>query len=117
MRLVPFSTRWWRGWCAVAVLLGMLAPQPALALTPDWLAAAICSAPGADRPAHPAHGTAPHIHCALCLLGQALAMPPVANGPARRLLGQVQYAHPPMMGWPGPGPDRAYASRAPPPIT
>ncbi len=114
MHPVPFATRWWRGLWAAALLLGLLSPQPTPAAVPDWLASTICHAPGDDAPGHPSNGAAPLLHCALCLVGQALAMPPAVPAPVLPRESHADLPETTLARWPGPGPEHAYASRAPP---
>lgn len=108
------TSGWWRGLLAAMLLLAAIAPQPTVA-TPDWLAAAICHAPAdSGSPDQPA--SEHHAHCALCQIGHAVALlPVVARLPAPRMaFAALPQAR--LVVWPGPGPHRSYASRAPPRI-
>jgi hypothetical protein len=107
------SRRWWRGWLAMAVLLGLLAPQRPFVLTPTWLAGAVCHAGGTDAPAPADRGAAVHIHCTLCLIGKIAAPPTAAAVPPPRCLALAESSHA-LTPWPGPQPGRPYAPRAPP---
>ncbi len=108
------SAGWWRSLCALAVLLGMIAPQSAVASVPNWMAVAICHAPGSDSPSHGDDKALPHVHCALCLMGQAVSLPPTVMGLASPLGIDVSYDAALWVLWPGPGADLPYVSRAPP---
>lgn len=109
----PNLERWLHGLLAVAFMLGLLAPLPVMVALPDWMGDAICHAPGDDGPAHePA--TAVHVHCALCLAGQAMVLPPVPRPPRAPSVTTAEYRLISPHLWPGPGPNRSYASRAPP---
>jgi hypothetical protein len=114
MRLHLNSTRWWRMLCALAVLLGMIAPQTAPTSVPTWLASAICHAPGSDAPTHGDDKAPAHSHCALCLGGQAVSLPPTV--PALAVPRSIAVTYTPTRWglWPGPGADHPYVSRAPP---
>lgn len=105
----------WHGLCAMALVLGLSAPQAATPSVPDWIAAAICHAPPEDTPPdQPRDQTHAHTHCALCQLSPLAGLPPVgtpAAPPRVRLaaLPGAEAAAQPTL----PAP-RPYAARAPP---
>ena len=111
------SLAWWRGVLAASLVLAALAPPPPLPVVPDWLAAAICHAPGgSDGPSDPHNGVHVHVHCALCQVAQAVALPPVIVPIPLPHVVQLAAAAERPLHMSGTQPRRPYASRAPPQI-